>query len=49
LTLITNICLNHQKHFGVVWSSDTYGEYRFDVCDAAFSFYGGLDKPYSMA
>lgn len=53
LTLVTNVCLNHQSHFGVVWTSDTRGEYRVEVCDAAnhrrFSFIGGLKKPFIMA
>ena len=53
MTLVTNICLNHQSHFGIVWTSDTAGELRVDVCNAAnhrrFSFYGGLQRPYMMA
>ncbi|NHJ47907.1 MAG: hypothetical protein FK733_08975 [Asgard group archaeon] len=53
MTLVTNVCLNHQSHFGVVWTSDTPGEYRVEVCDATnhrrFSFIGGLKKPYMMA
>jgi hypothetical protein len=53
LTLVTNVCLNHQSHFGVVWTSDYIGEYRVEVCDATnhrrFRFIGGLKKPFVMA
>jgi hypothetical protein len=36
-----------------VWTSDTIGEYRFEVCDVTnhrrYNFVGGLKKPYIMA
>jgi len=50
LTLVTFLCLNHQRHFGVVWTSDIHGEYMVKVCRAAghrfLRFYGGMKKPY---
>jgi len=53
LTLVTVLCLNHGKNFGITWTSDSIGEQRINVCRTAFHryfhYYGGLKKPYPYA